>query len=80
MNETAHRTKRGVSMRQITNSGLNSKGAAFQLPDSRPELKSAMQDPGSLSIHPWVTTTSSFPAHFSAGYYLDTIKSLLGAA
>ena len=42
MNETAHRTKRGVSMRQITNSGLNSKGAAFQLPDSRPELMSAM--------------------------------------
>jgi hypothetical protein len=26
-------------------------------------------DPGSLSIHPWVTTTSSFPAHVSAGYY-----------
>ena len=41
MNETAHRTKRGGSMQKITNSGLNSKGAAFQLPDSRPELTSA---------------------------------------
>ena len=41
MNATAYRTKRGLSMQKITNSGLNSKGAACQLPDSRPQLTSA---------------------------------------